>query len=84
MSYQPTEDVKCAIVGEHQLASLMVRYWGIGSELSSDEREILLFGLNPQSEHLGGSIYKEAKILLKQKLGSGPKLDPGASDAKAH
>jgi hypothetical protein len=57
---------KCKIVDIEELAKLMLRYWGIGPELTSDEREILMFSLSLENAALGGEIDKRAKEALKK------------------
>lgn len=53
---------------EDFLGQLMMRYWGIGDNLDSDEREILLFALMVENKGLDGSIYKQAKTAFKKKF----------------
>jgi len=51
---------RCAIVGEQQMLVLMMRYNGIGTQLTNDEREILMLHLVLESEAHGG-LAAEAK-----------------------
>jgi len=70
---------KCAIVGESQIISLLVRYNGIGKELTHDEKEILMFALYNESETREGlamqarmkceSIWKQQQVV---KAGKAP------------
>ena len=50
------------------IARLMLRYWGIGENLDSDEKEVLMFALSIENEGLGGSIHKDAKLILAKRL----------------
>jgi hypothetical protein len=42
------------ILTERDIEKLLIRYNGIGKELTSDERELLLFALYNESELQGG------------------------------
>jgi len=71
----------CAVIGLNAIAGLMVRYWGVGTELSNDEREVLLIALATENEALGGQIHRDAATLLKAKLGAtqnGPEIPQSA------
>jgi hypothetical protein len=52
------------------IAQLMVRYWGIGTELDGDEREILMFALVNENKKLNGTIDKEATSIFQRKFPS--------------
>jgi hypothetical protein len=57
---------------EDFLGQLMIRYWGVGENLDSDEREILMFALASENKGLNGSIYRQGKEVFKKKF---PKFD---------
>ena len=48
------------IVTEDVLMDLGLRYLGIGKDLDNDEREVLLFALWNENQHLGGKIYRKS------------------------
>lgn len=63
------------ILTEKATQKLLVRYNGIGDELSGDERELLLFALYDESEARGGiaaqakaecdSIWRKQQVVAK-------------------
>lgn len=50
------------------LARLMLRYWGVGDELDSDAKEILMFALANENKELNGTIHQKARELFKKKF----------------
>lgn len=67
------EEISCGgVIGTEQIAALLIRYWGIGTELTSDESEILLFALTLENKGLGGQIHRLAESKFKRKF---PKVE---------
>jgi hypothetical protein len=67
---------RCMIVGESMLVQMLVRYNGIGTALSHDEKEILMVALYRESEENKGLAFQAELICRKQlRLGDsdGPK-----------
>lgn len=58
--------MKCAIVGEQTIKSLIKRYDGIGKPLTRDEEQILLAALYLESEKYGGIVVKAQKDYLRR------------------
>ena len=56
------------IVTEDVLTDLGLRYLGIGKELDNDEREVLLFSLWNENQHLGGKIYRSSWEAMREKV----------------
>ncbi len=69
-------NVKCKIVGKEGLDRLMLKYCGmVGGELTSDERELLLFALYIESRDRGGIGAKPTARLDAQVAEQKAKLD---------
>jgi hypothetical protein len=64
----------CVIVGEASLVKLLVRYNGIGKELTHDEKEILLFALYNESKSNGG-LARQAEVECCKRFGKEGKED---------
>ena len=52
---------------EETVTGLLVRYWGLGRSLSSDEKELLLLALDEENKSLQGPIHLRAIERLKEK-----------------
>ena len=63
---------RCAIVGEEQIVKLLVRYDGIGTPLTRDETQILLFALYCESKERAGIVAladaREKEIVKQQSI----------------
>ncbi len=58
-----SEHVHCAIVAEHQIEKLMIRYLGGSPALTPTETEILLFALYTESLAAGGLAKRGTDIM---------------------
>ena len=58
--------MKCAIVGEKTIKSLIKRYDGIGKPLDADETQILLAALYFESDHREGIVQEAKQEYLKK------------------
>ena len=56
-------DVMTTITEVHKqdaVTDLLVRYWGVGKQLTEDEKEILLVALDEENRKLRGPIHRRA------------------------
>jgi hypothetical protein len=51
---------------QNKITDLLVRFWGLGRELDSDERDTLLAALDEENKFIGGPIHLRALERLKE------------------
>lgn len=52
---------------QDKITDLLVRYWGLGNDLSSGEKEILLAALDEENKRIGGPTHVRAIARLKER-----------------
>lgn len=70
--------IRCKILTDRELRSLVKRYEGVGSELTRDEYEILLFALYLESERREGLVWQ---VQQEMKLGTTVKPEQSAAES---
>jgi hypothetical protein len=51
---------------QERITDLLVRYWGLGKKLDSDEKSVLLRALDEENKNLRGPIHLRALARLKE------------------
>ena len=64
--YRP-ENLAAQVSKQNRITDLLVRFWGLGQELNTDERDTLLAALDEENKFIRGPSHVRALERLREK-----------------